>query len=248
MEFMFWTEYHYSDSSTEYLNTLPDKNVWLTIGNGYSNLSSYYYGHPAYREYPIVGISYDQAVAYSRWRSDRVFESILWRNRVIPKNLTWALDSIFTIEKYFNGEYYGLEPYSDTIMYPYYFLPDSLIYRTVEQFAQNINNRNRKYCDRKCNLYSLTENHCVDEREEISKMVNPSLTKPVKCFSCKRDLITHVQGNVSEMTADPGWVFGSNFAKPCELSNKVWRVDTAVSAYIGFRNACEYRLWTKPKN
>src|SRR5690606_26902171 len=96
--------------------------------------------HPAYREYPVVGISYDQAVAYCKWRTDRVFENLLLSSRIIRKEFTWSYDSIFTLEKYFEGEYYGLNPYSDTIIYPYYFLPDSSIYRFAEQEAQRINN------------------------------------------------------------------------------------------------------------
>ena len=32
----------------------------------------YYYRHPAYKEYPVVGVSYEQAVAYCKWRTERV--------------------------------------------------------------------------------------------------------------------------------------------------------------------------------
>ena len=36
-----------------------------------------YLRHPAYRDYPVVGVSWEQANDYCTWRTDRVNERIL---------------------------------------------------------------------------------------------------------------------------------------------------------------------------
>ncbi len=57
--------------------TLPDTTVWreeLAYNEPYVEN---YYRHPAFSFYPVVGISWEQAMAYSRWRTDRVNELAL---------------------------------------------------------------------------------------------------------------------------------------------------------------------------
>ena len=43
----------------------------------------YYFRHPAYQDYPVVGISWKQANDFSAWRTDRVNEMILDREGVV---------------------------------------------------------------------------------------------------------------------------------------------------------------------
>ena len=52
----------------------PDYNVWrddLAYNDPYENN---YFNHPAFSFYPIVGVTWEQAMAYSQWRTDRVNE------------------------------------------------------------------------------------------------------------------------------------------------------------------------------
>lgn len=37
---------------------------------------SLYFWHPAFRDYPVVGISYEQALAFCKWRTERVKQFI----------------------------------------------------------------------------------------------------------------------------------------------------------------------------
>ena len=66
-----------------------------------------YFQHPAYNDYPVIGVSYEQAIDYAKWRSDRVFEQVLLQKEVIDYNTTQNLDNYFSIEKYYNGEISG---------------------------------------------------------------------------------------------------------------------------------------------
>lgn len=75
-EYVFWTKNIYGAESKEYKAVLPDTLVWRRPGAYNEPYVQYYYKHPAYNNYPVVGISYKQAVAYCKWRTDRVNEKI----------------------------------------------------------------------------------------------------------------------------------------------------------------------------
>lgn len=71
-EYEFWVKGIYGTNSPQHIGTLPDTLVWkekLAYNEPYVQ---YYYRHPAYKNYPIVGISYEQAIAFCNWRTDRV--------------------------------------------------------------------------------------------------------------------------------------------------------------------------------
>jgi formylglycine-generating enzyme len=54
-----------------YMQMLPDTLVWRDVNMSREPLVEYYFRHPAYSKYPVVGISYEQAVAYCNWISER---------------------------------------------------------------------------------------------------------------------------------------------------------------------------------
>lgn len=71
-EYELWTKAHYGAGSKEHLAMLPDTLVWRDTLSFNEPYVQYYYRHPAYRDFPVVGISYGQALAYCRWRTERV--------------------------------------------------------------------------------------------------------------------------------------------------------------------------------
>ena len=75
-EYVYWLKRVYVDYPEVGINALPDTNVWrnrLAYNEPYVDL---YYRHPAYQDYPVVGVSWQQATAYAAWRTDRVNEMI----------------------------------------------------------------------------------------------------------------------------------------------------------------------------
>ena len=71
-----WLEYlHYvqrDSSETYYQNALPDTTVWekeLAFNTPYV---SNYLRYPGFRYYPVVGVSWEQAVDYCSWRTEAV--------------------------------------------------------------------------------------------------------------------------------------------------------------------------------
>lgn len=75
LEYLIWQK---TNDTVLYKKALPDTTVW----NGESNFNynepyvQYYLRHPAYRNYPVVGVSYEQALDYCIWRTKRVKEFI----------------------------------------------------------------------------------------------------------------------------------------------------------------------------
>lgn len=51
---------------------LPDTSGWLNEHYLNTPLKNYYYSHPAYKDYPVVNISYAQCEAYCKWLSERI--------------------------------------------------------------------------------------------------------------------------------------------------------------------------------
>jgi formylglycine-generating enzyme required for sulfatase activity len=73
-EYEQWTEIKYGHYSQQHLATLPDTLVWRQANSYNEPYVKYYYRHTAYKNYPVVGISYEQAQAFCKWRTQRVKE------------------------------------------------------------------------------------------------------------------------------------------------------------------------------
>jgi len=92
---------------------LPDTLCWRSPLSSMEHFVNYYLRHPAYRDYPVVGISWIQANEYCKWRTDRVNEYILAREGI----LDWEMGNkelnpfqMFSTEAYLGGQYFGLNP------------------------------------------------------------------------------------------------------------------------------------------
>lgn len=60
-----------------YYGALPDTLVWRNRLGFNETMTENYLRHPAYKDYPVVGVSWIQAVEFSNWRTNRYNELIL---------------------------------------------------------------------------------------------------------------------------------------------------------------------------
>jgi gliding motility-associated lipoprotein GldJ len=107
LDYMHWLTIVYNDEYPEMVGrALPDTNCWRQKDQDMEKYVELYLRHPAYQDYPVVGVSWLQASDYCAWRTDRVNEQILVREGIIYHNIA-SQQGIehFTTETYYNGQY-----------------------------------------------------------------------------------------------------------------------------------------------
>ncbi|MFN4147493.1 MAG: SUMF1/EgtB/PvdO family nonheme iron enzyme, partial [Runella sp.] len=73
LHYLEYLHYIQRDSSTEvYAKALPDTTVWYDPLSFNDSYVTYYFRHPGFRMYPVVGVSWVQANDYSIWRTNFV--------------------------------------------------------------------------------------------------------------------------------------------------------------------------------
>ena len=71
LDYLHWLRLVYSDTYPEIINrALPDTNIWREVTEYNEPMVDYYLRHPAFRDYPVVGVSWLQASDYCVWRTD----------------------------------------------------------------------------------------------------------------------------------------------------------------------------------
>ena len=104
-EYLYWISRAYETYPIVYKNALPDTNAWRSPLGFQEKFVDYYLRHPAYRDYPVVGVTWLQASDYCKWRTDRVNEYILIREGVLDFNIEQKDEATFNTESYLAGQY-----------------------------------------------------------------------------------------------------------------------------------------------
>ena len=97
-----------------YEGALPDTLVWRNRLGFNETMTNNYLRHPAYAEYPVVGVNWVQAVQFAEWRTDRVNEAMLEREGYLAEDVKYRamngeIGGTFSTEAYLNrpGSVYG---------------------------------------------------------------------------------------------------------------------------------------------
>ena len=109
VEYLYWLSRVFGGNFPEvYRKALPDTLVWREKMSYNEPLVETYLRHPAYRNYPVVGVSWAQANDYCLWRTDRVNEEILVKYGILDYSPDQKDDNNFNSEAYLAGQYEGL--------------------------------------------------------------------------------------------------------------------------------------------
>ena len=90
LEYLDWIKRVYPPENPNfegiYRAALPDTLVWRNRLGDSEILVENYLRHPAFGNYPVVGVSWLQANEYAKWRSDRLGEKVLQKEGYLLKN------------------------------------------------------------------------------------------------------------------------------------------------------------------
>ncbi len=204
-----------------YNKNLPDTQIWRKDISYNEPFVDFYFRHLAYNNYPVVGISYENALQYCQWLTDRYnaaekrkFSKVLFR---LPTKEEWELAA--------NG--------GDA----------SKQYTWGSGFI--VNNRKQHLCNYKIDD-ALYDSVIVRLKPESENRNARQITKRkfiaanVKSYYPSSFGMYNMCGNVAEMIAEKGIAKGGSFVDPA------WQVTIAsekkfetATADIGFRVAME---------
>jgi sulfatase modifying factor 1 len=118
LDYLHWINITFPNDNELYYNALPDTLVWRKPLSYNEPYVDNYLRHPAFQDYPVVGVTWDQAQEYCAWRTDRTNENILrergnlvtWKDKAGGKNgapAGNAQQEPFNTDIYLNGQIKG---------------------------------------------------------------------------------------------------------------------------------------------
>ena len=114
-EYIYWLENVFSDPQYQAVldGAKPDTLAWRSELAYNEPYVEYYFRHPSYNYYPVVGVTWKQAYDFCIWRTDRVNEIELvksgYQNKnVIKTEMNGGGQDNFNTKSYLMGEYEGV--------------------------------------------------------------------------------------------------------------------------------------------
>ena len=107
-EYLYWIHRVFVDYPQVYRKALPDTLVWRRPMAYNEPYVQYYFRHPAYNDYPVVGVNWLQANDYCSWRTDRVNENLLIKQKILSPDPNQIGEENFNTDAYLAGQYEGL--------------------------------------------------------------------------------------------------------------------------------------------
>jgi hypothetical protein len=254
-EYMYWISWACGSESKEFQEAIPDSTVWLmnydTTFFKFADscmyaYAQYYFRHPAYDFYPVVGITQKQATAFAKWRSDRVLERVLIDAHKIIEDRAPTKETYFTIERYFRGNLKTILPGEKMTYYPDYTLP-TISERTY--ILAQVDSINKIYGTRYNIHHKKHPRNYMQCRSDILPCIDlhsePTISTTEDSLKVGYP-IYNLRGNVAEWTAEKNVCAGGGWM---DNRAKILHSDTAqlstANAWTGFRNVCVWRKWKK---
>lgn len=144
MVYLLWLQEVYTDYPLVVSNAIPRQHNIVWYDSAYVESDSYlnnllkgvnpedkkYVFNSLYLDYPITGLSWQQAMDFSKWLSDRYNEYVLIKEKFYQLDLYQGNENSFNTESYLAGQYMGLisnpkkeVKWKDNLLIPAFRLP-----------------------------------------------------------------------------------------------------------------------------
>ncbi len=205
--------------TSEYQAAQIDSTKW--IGKGYSlgKYVQYYHNHPAYHHYPVVNLTREQAEKYCEWLTQ------IWRKKTGNETLVLRLPTRTEFLRAANGSNLA-RPYAWSS--PYLRKSDGRFqcnFLTIGSGSISRDPESGKFVVMNTPLdFLVNDGDCAD------------LTAPVTSFWPNEFGIYNLNGNVSEMVAEPDIAVGGDWNSPgYDIRNESSKKFTEANPMVGFR-------------
>ncbi len=186
----------------KYAAALPDTTVWRDSLGFNEPYVQYYFRHPSYNNYPVVGVTYEQAKEFCNWLTvqynenpKRKYDQVIFR---LPTKLEWYAaargEDGYTV---FPWQGYSARNAQGQLRANFLYVPDRNIYR-----------------DEDGRLVAMGGD---DNKDNIlpKKLQNQGgMTYPVKSFEPNSFGIYNLAGNVEEFVEEEGITKGGSWYDP----------------------------------
>ena len=107
-EYLYDLNRYYGESFAEaYKRALPDTLVWREELAFNEPLVETYLRYPAFDDYPVVGVTWEQASDFCVWRTNKVNEMLLIEKGILNPNPEQKGSDVFDTKAYLVGQYEG---------------------------------------------------------------------------------------------------------------------------------------------
>lgn len=209
---------------TEAATHLPDSSSWMKLGSWMDPLKDTYFNHPAFHNYPIVGITYESATAYCAWLTEEY-------RKISPElPITFRLPSE---AEWMEAGYAG----DSTYLIPMTGKEKNRLRRDGSVKPRDLPERfNLCYPDPLCLEYKGENEFEIEKGCPGYRLDGYTFTAPVNTFPASRLGAYHLGGNAAEMVQEKGISKGGSwYDYPYALRLEKQGTYEGPDARVGFR-------------